>query len=170
MTEFVYRYSGPDQAYIFLAFELDSQGNAQEVDGLVEQLGSSGFDALNISGNEMAKAHARYLVGGRGPAVGQERLLSFEFPEQKGALKRFLQMLPSELNVSLFHYRNHGADVGRVLCGLQVPDGDDSDQLFDQFLDQLDYPWIDESENPVYKMFLKPSFRYKPGTSSISAP
>jgi len=166
VTEFVYRYSGPDRASIFLAFELDTPGDESEVDQLVSQLGSAGFEALNISDNEMAKSHARYLVGGRGPAVGEERLLSFEFPERKGALLRFLQMMPTGLNVSLFHYRNHGADMGRVLCGLQVPDH--SDHLFDTFLEELDYPYVDESLNPVYRMFLKPSFRYKPSQSTAA--
>jgi len=113
--------------------------------------------ARDISNNEMAKSHARYLIGGR-VAVDNERLISFAFPERPGALRKFLEVLSGaesdsiKFNISLFHYRNHGGDLSRVLAGIQVPPAD-HDQ-FERFLEQLGYPFVDETQNEVYKEFL----------------
>jgi threonine dehydratase len=106
----------------------------------------------DLSENEMAKLHIRYMVGGRANAE-HERLLRFEFPERPGALLRFLTTLGGRWNISLFHYRNHGAAYGRVLCGIQVPDEDLP--KFHDFLQQLGYPWWREDENPAYARFLR---------------
>jgi len=122
-----------------------------EVSQILSQLADQGMQARDLRENEMAKGHARYLVGGR-QKVPNERLLRFSFPETPGALNRFLTTLPSKLNVSLFHYRNYGADVGKVLVGVQVKDGDE--KVFEEFLDGLKFPWVDETENPAYKEFL----------------
>ena len=100
----------------------------------------------------MAKLHVRHLVGGRAPAAHDERLFRFEFPERPGALLNFLDHLRSDWNISLFHYRNHGADYGRVLVGMQVPPADKA--AFRAFLDRLGYDCVDESANPAYRMFL----------------
>jgi len=111
-----------------------------------------GYEVMELSSNEMAKVHARHLAGGRSPNVENEVLYRFEFPERPGALNQFLQKISTTWNVSLFHYRNHGADVGRVLVGMQISDQDQS--KFDQFLKELGYVYFDESSNPVYRKFL----------------
>jgi threonine dehydratase len=107
---------------------------------------------LDITGNEIAKLHVRFMVGGRAGA-SDERLLRFEFPERPGALMRFLTAMGGRWNLSLFHYRNHGSAVGRVLAGMQVPPGDDA--AFQAFLDELGYAWVDETENAAYQLFLR---------------
>jgi threonine dehydratase len=160
------RYSDPDQAHIFIAFEV-SNGKA-EVAEVISKLEAdhknSGptstedgkeirMRAMDISDNEMAKTHGRYLFGGRAPTVKNERLFRFQFPERPGALKRFLSLLESDWNVSLFHYRNHGSDIGRVLVGMQVINEETS--RFDEFLTKLGYPYVEETLNPVYQDFLK---------------
>jgi len=109
--------------------------------------------AADLSDNEMAKLHGRHLVGGRAPARVPELLYRFEFPERPGALMNFLTHMGSDWNISLFHYRNHGADVGRVLVGLQVPER--SRGAFRRFLRELGYDYTDESRNPAYRAFLK---------------
>ena len=109
--------------------------------------------AVDLSDNEMAKLHGRHLVGGRAPADVPEMLYRFEFPERPGALMNFLTHMGSSWNISLFHYRNHGADVGRVLVGLQVPAGER--RAFRRFLRELAYDYTDESRNPAYRYFLK---------------
>lgn len=101
----------------------------------------------------MAKLHVRHLVGGRAPQAQNEMVVRFEFPERPGALMRFLDSMNAGWNISLFHYRNHGADYGRVLVGLQVPPKDK--KTFEKFLNGLGYPWVDESQNPAYELFLK---------------
>uniref|UniRef100_A0A7S2V5T1 ACT-like domain-containing protein n=1 Tax=Fibrocapsa japonica TaxID=94617 RepID=A0A7S2V5T1_9STRA len=127
----------------------DKEEDVQEV---IRSLAEKGFQGTCLSSNEMAKVHARHLAGGRAPEVTNERLISFTFPEQPGALKRFLDELSGKFNVSLFHYRNHGDDLGRVLVGLQVePEQSEALQLF---VDELGYDYIFEDDNPVYHQFL----------------
>ncbi|KAJ3189415.1 hypothetical protein HDU85_003045 [Gaertneriomyces sp. JEL0708] len=157
VTEFSYRYSDPAYGHIYIAFEVTN--GPEEVAELTSQLLQTGIavEAIDISDNEMAKTHARYLAGGRSPLVSDELLYRFRFPERPGALKKFLRLLEEDWNVSLFHYRNNGADVGRVLCGLQVPL--DQRKNFDAFLESLSkagyYFFVNETDNPVYKHFLQ---------------
>ncbi|KAL7748289.1 threonine deaminase [Sorochytrium milnesiophthora] len=151
VTEVSYRYSDSESAHIYVAFEVaDGQ---TEVQSVLTALSEHGMQARDISDNEMAKSHARYLAGGRSAKVTNEHLYRFSFPDRPGALKRFLSLLESGWNVSLFHYRNHGSDMGKVLVGLQVPD--DQGEAFQAFLSKLDYPYVNEDENEVYKAFLK---------------
>jgi len=110
------------------------------------------IEASDLSDNEMAKLHVRHLVGGHAPAAENEILYRFEFPERPGALMRFLNSMSAGWNISLFHYRNHGADYGRVLVGMQVPPSDKAE--FKAFLDRLGYDYVDESANPAYRFFL----------------
>ncbi|KAI9145057.1 tryptophan synthase beta subunit-like PLP-dependent enzyme [Paraphysoderma sedebokerense] len=151
VTEFSYRYSDPTWAHIIMAFEV--QGGNAEVEGVVGEFEKREMKALDITDNEMAKSHARYLAGGRSATVENEKLYRFRFPERPGALKRFLNYLQSDWNISLFHYRNHGGDVGKVLVGIQVPP--EQTDKFQQFLDKLGYPYVDETDNPVYLQFLR---------------
>ncbi len=150
ITEFNYRYADDNEAHIFVGVQM-AQGQ-KEKDELMELLASRGYPMLDMSDNEMAKLHMRYMVGGRA-TVADERLIRFEFPERPGALLRFLNHMGQHWNISLFHYRNHGAAYGRVLCGIQVPQSENG--AFVDFLDQLGYPYWDESENPVYPLFLR---------------
>jgi threonine dehydratase len=149
ITEFNYRYADPRIAHLFVGIEV---ANRRETEQLLATLARAGIDAHDLSDNEMAKLHVRHLVGGRAPAAEHECLYRFEFPERPGALMRFLDSMSARWNISLFHYRNHGADYGRVLAGMQVPPGDGA--RFRQFLDGLGYDCIDESANPAYRMFL----------------
>jgi len=119
---------------------------------IAHKLESAGLPAINLSDNEMAKLHLRHLVGGHAPQVQNEVVYRFEFPEKPGALMNFLESMGHNWNISLFHYRNHGADFGRVLVGMQVPPEDQA--AFEQFLQQLGYPYWDESHNPAYRLFL----------------
>ncbi len=126
-------------------------GRSNEREALIDALAGHGFDVVDMTGNEMAKLHVRFMVGG--PAkLSDERLLRFEFPERPGALIRFLDSMGGRWNISLFHYRNHGAAVGRVLVGLQVPASDQA--RLEGFLRRLGYPWIEETENPAHTIFL----------------
>jgi len=150
VTEFSYRYGREGEpAAVYLSFQ--GKG-AEDVRRVQEAMAVSGVEVSDLTGNELAKAHARYLAGGRSP-VTNELLFRFEFPERPGALTNFLDSLSSGWNVSLFHYRNHGADIGRVLVGLQVPPEQHS-QL-DAFLEKLGYTYHPESDNPVYNQFLR---------------
>ncbi|EJD41692.1 threonine ammonia-lyase [Auricularia subglabra TFB-10046 SS5] len=152
VTEFAYRYEGPARAHIYMSFITESTNRVEEVRALIEKLANLGMRAIDISDNEMAKSHARYLVGGR-QRVPDERVFRFEFPERPGALRKFLQTLPATWNISLFHYRNHGADLGKVLAGIQVPAG--ATEEFEAFLSQLGYPYVEETENEVYLRYLR---------------
>lgn len=107
----------------------------------------------DLSDNELAVLHTRHMVGGRGPDLDHERLLRFEFPERPGALRRFLELMQPAWNLTLFHYRNHGAAMGRVLAGIQVPPGQDAE--FRAYLEELGYPWIEETDNDAYRLFLR---------------
>jgi len=148
ITEFNYRIADSRDAHIFVGVEV--QGRPQTAK-LVKNLRRHGLKTLDLSDNEMAKTHVRHMVGGRAPAK-DELLYRFEFPERPGALMRFLDNMRSDWNISLFHYRNHGADYGRVLVGMQVP-GNEMKQ-FRTFLHKLGYPYFDETRNPAYRLFL----------------
>ena len=150
ITEFNYRYAEADQAHIFVGIQL-SQGE-EERQRVRRMLRDKGYPVLDMTDNEMAKLHVRHMVGGRARGVRDERLYRFEFPERPGALLEFLGALGEEWNISLFHYRNHGAAYGRVLAGIQVPKADLP--RFEQALRQIGYPYWEETDNPVYRLFL----------------
>ena len=148
ITEFNYRIADSKDAHIFAGVEVQSR---KETPRLVRKLRRLGLKTLDLSDNEMAKWHVRHMVGGRAPAK-DEVLYRFEFPERPGALLRFLDNMRSDWNISLFHYRNHGADYGRVLVGIQVPRRETG--AFRAFLKKLGYPYADETRNPAYRLFL----------------
>ena len=150
VTEFNYRIADPTQAHVFIGVTVSGR---EETERLIGQLRRAGLEAVDLSDNEMAKLHVRHLVGGHAPERAGEMVYRFEFPERPGALMNFLKRMGSGWNISLFHYRNHGADVGRVLVGLQVPDQDKA--AFRRFLKELGYDYADETRNPAYRLFLK---------------
>jgi len=150
ITEFNYRYADPVNAHIFVGVQL--RNGEEERQELLAHLHALEYAVVDLTDNEMAKMHIRYMVGGRGVGVSNERLFRFEFPERPGALLRFLDRMGERWNISLFHYRNHGAAYGRVLVGIQVPE-QDSQQLM-EFLQEVNYPYAEETENPAYKLFL----------------
>jgi threonine dehydratase len=149
ITEFNYRIADSSDAHVFVGVEVRAR---EETARIVRNLRRHGLQTLDLSDNEMAKTHVRHMVGGRAPFAKDELLYRFEFPERPGALLRFLESMRSDWNVSLFHYRNQGADYGRVLVGMQVP-RDELNQ-FRTFLRKLGYPYADETRNPAYKLFL----------------
>lgn len=149
ITEFNYRAADPREAHIFVGIKIHARREAAE---MVEMLNGHGLKALDLTDNEMAKLHIRHLVGGRAPQVEHELLYRFEFPERPGALLNFLTHMGRGWNISLFHYRNHGADYGRVLVGMQVPPADEA--AFQRFLGELGYAYADERDNPAYRLFL----------------
>ncbi|KAK3848155.1 MAG: tryptophan synthase beta subunit-like PLP-dependent enzyme [Linnemannia gamsii] len=148
VTEFSYRYAPHRRAQIYMSFLC--QDRRREVPLIMEKLAKEDMQAWDISEDEMAKSHARYMIGGRSEAAN-ERMFRFEFPERPGALLQFLEGLRAGWNVSLFHYRNHGSDMGKVLAGLQVPEEDNEE--FANYLAQLNYHWVEETNNPLYKQF-----------------
>ncbi len=150
VTEFNYRYETHQAAQIFVGFGL-SQGHGER-DAVVKSLRDAGYTVTDMTDNEMAKLHVRYMVGGHARGIQNEVLYRFEFPERPGALLRFLQAVGSRWNVSLFHYRNHGSDYGRVLAGIQVSPPERADFL--QHLHELHFAYVDETNNPAYRMFL----------------
>lgn len=149
ITEFNYRLSGRDSAYIFVGIAIDGEEKRKV---FCEQLTEQGFENIDLTDNELAKTHVRYMVGGRSPDVHGERLFRFWFPERPGALARFLATMGADWNISLFHYRTQGGDFGRVLVGLEIPDGQES-QL-QVFLENLGYRYVEETDNQAYKLFL----------------
>jgi threonine dehydratase len=149
VTEFNYRYADARVAHLFVGIEV---ANRRETDHLLAELKRHRIEAYDLSDNEMAKLHVRHLVGGHAPSAANEILYRFEFPERPGALMKFLGSMSRGWNISLFHYRNHGADYGRVLVGMQVPPADTRD--FRAFLDRLGYDCVEETGNPAYRMFL----------------
>jgi len=149
ITEFNYRYSDPQNAHIFVGVAIAAPSESAK---LVADLKEQGLPTIDLSDNEVAKLHLRHLVGGHAPQAEHEKVFRFEFPETPGALMKFLDTMGHDWNISLFHYRNHGADFGRVLVGMQVPPEDKVE--FDKFLSNLGYPHWDETENPAYKLFL----------------
>ncbi len=150
VTEFNYRLSGRQAAHIFVGIATDSKADAT---GLSDTLTRGGYEAVDLSDNELAKLHVRHMVGGHSADVEHEQLCRFEFPERPGALLAFLDQLGGRWNISLFHYRNHGADFGRVLAGFEVPPGDEPS--FEAFLGSLRYPYQRERANAAYALFLK---------------
>ena len=150
VTEFNYRYAGPEAAQIFVGLAL-SQGRAEK-DALAAQLRAAGFAVTDMTDDEMAKLHVRYMVGGHARGLEHELLYRFEFPERPGALMKFLRAIGARWNISLFHYRNHGSDYGRVLAGIQVPPAERTDFL--EHLRDLHYAYVEETANPAFKMFL----------------
>lgn len=149
ITEFNYRFSDSQQAHIFVGVAVHRPAEDVEIAAKLE---AAGLPTLNLSDNEMAKLHLRHLVGGHSPQVRNEVIYRFEFPEKPGALMNFLESMGHNWNISLFHYRNHGADFGRVLVGMQVPPEDQTG--FAGFLQQLGYPYWEETHNPAYQLFL----------------
>src|SRR2546421_531097 len=149
VTEFNYRIADSSEAHIFVGVEVHG---SEETARIVRNLRRHGLRTLDLSGNEMAKWHVRHMVGGRAPFARDELLYRFEFPERPGALMRFLSSMRSDWNISLFHYRNHGADYGRVLVGMQVPSREM--KQFRRFLENLGYPYAEETSNPAYRLFL----------------
>jgi threonine dehydratase len=149
VTEFNYRFADAKTAHLFVGVEVANRHESRE---LLAALHRHRIEAFDLTDNEMAKLHVRHLVGGHAPAAKDEILYRFEFPERPGALMRFLNSMSAGWNISLFHYRNHGADYGRVLAGMQVPAADKAE--FRRFLDRLGYTCVDETDNPAYRMFL----------------
>jgi threonine dehydratase len=149
ITEFNYRYDDAREANIFVGIKIASNEERLQI---VSALREAEHPVLDLTDNEVAKSHVRHLVGGHAPGIPDERLYRFEFPERPGALAKFLNTLGGHWNISLFHYRNHGAAYGRVLAGIQVADAELT--LFREKLDDLGYRYWDESDNPVYKVFL----------------
>jgi threonine dehydratase len=149
ITEFNYRIADAEAAHVFVGVQVASAG---EADALAAAFRAAGLDTLDLTDDEVAKLHIRHLVGGRSPLARDERLYRFEFPEKPGALTRFLSSMAPDWNISLFHYRNHGSDVGRVLVGMQVPSADHD--AFEEFLARLGYRHWDETGHPAYHLFL----------------
>ena len=150
ITEFNYRYSDDSKAHIFVGIQLSN--GMQERKALLLQLQDQGFPVEDLSDNEMAKLHVRHMVGGRSTGIRNERLFRFEFPERPGALLDFLNAIGTDWNISLFHYRNHGSDYGRILAGIDVPQEETAE--LEAHLAELGYPYWEESDNPAYRLFL----------------
>ncbi len=149
ITEFNYRYADDDDAHVFAGIEIDDASQIQES---IDELVQHGYPVIDLTDNEMAKVHVRHMVGGHSPQLDNERVYRFQLPERPGALLEFLEKMGGSWNISMFHYRNHGADFGRVLCGIQVPP--EENDLFSIFLKVVGYTYFEESDNPAYKMFL----------------
>jgi threonine dehydratase len=150
VTEFNYRYSDASKAHIFVGVQLTS-GMAERRE-ILATLREAGYPVVDLSDDEMAKVHVRHMVGGRAQGVQNERLFRFEFPERPGALLDFLNAIGTDWNISLFHYRNHGSDYGRILAGIDV--AEDGTAELEAHLAELGYPHWEESDNPAYAMFL----------------
>lgn len=149
VTEFNYRISDTKVAHVFVGIQTSQPSDAEKIQTLIQK---RKFQVLNLTNNDLAKTHLRYMVGGRSALAEHEVLFRFEFPERPGALMRFLDAMSPEWNISLFHYRNMGGDFGHVLVGMQVPPSDK--KALKTFLDELGYPYVNESDNPAYKLFL----------------
>ena len=148
ITEFNYRMADPDAAHIFVGVAVRAR---EETERILRTLRRAGFQTLDLSDDEVAKEHMRHMVGGHSARAGNELLYRFEFPERPGALMKFLSAMNPTWNISLFHYRNHGADYGSILVGIQVPPKEMGQ--FRRFLTKLGYPHSDESANPAYRLF-----------------
>jgi len=151
VTEFNYRISDAQLAHVFVGLTTQGRGESEEI---ARNFSQHGFETLDLTHDELAKEHLRHLVGGHSALAQDERLLRFTFPERPGALLKFLSLMQPTWNISLFHYRNQGADYGRTLVGMQVPSEDSA--TFDAFLVTLGYPWVEETHNPAYRLFLCP--------------
>ena len=150
VTEFNYRISDTAKAHVFVGLTTHGKGESVKI---AANFGKHGFESLDLTHDELAKEHVRHMVGGHSKLSKDERLMRFVFPERPGALMKFLSLMRPNWNISLFHYRNQGADYGRILVGLQVPKTDD--KSFATFLQTLGYPHVEETQNPVYRMFLQ---------------
>jgi threonine dehydratase len=150
VTEFNYRISDDKVAHVFVGLTTHGKGESARI---AANFTRHGFQALDLTHDELAKEHIRHMVGGHSPLAKDERLLRFVFPERPGALMKFLSNMRPNWNISLFHYRNQGADYGRILVGLQVPAADH--KAFKSFLETLGYPYVEETDNPVYRLFLR---------------
>ena len=150
VTEFNYRISDAKQAHVFVGIAISRRDEAEKIARSFER---HGFPTVDLTDDELAKEHVRHMVGGRTELAEHERLFRFVFPERPGALMRFLSSMDPGWNISLFHYRNQGADYGRILVGIQVPRSDA--RAFKAFLDALAYPFTEETDNPVYRLFLR---------------
>ena len=150
ITEFNYRYSDKKKAHIFVGIQLSN--GLDEQHQLIDKLRNAGYPVADLSDNEMAKLHVRHMVGGPSRGIANERLFRFEFPERPGALLDFLEAIGTRWNISLFHYRNHGSDYGRILAGIDVPEAETAE--LEEHLAELGYPHWEESHNPAYEMFL----------------
>jgi threonine dehydratase len=149
VTEFNYRMSNDDRAHVFVGLQVSSPAEPTKI---AAHFRKNGFDTLDLTHDEMAKTHLRHMVGGRSSQAVHELIYRFEFPERPGALMRFLNAMNPGWNISLFHYRNQGADYGRILIGIQVPPGEK--KQFKDFIAELGYPHWNETDNPAYKLFL----------------
>jgi threonine dehydratase len=150
VTEFNYRISDDQRAHVFVGLTTHGKGESAKI---AANFGRHGFESLDLTHDDLAKEHIRHMVGGHSPLARDERLLRFVFPERPGALMKFLSHMRPSWNISLFHYRNQGADYGRILVGIQVPKSDH--KAFQSFLDTLGYPYVEETDNPVYRLFLR---------------
>ena len=150
VTEFNYRISDAKQAHVFVGLTINNKGESSKI---ATNLHKHGFQAIDLTHDELAQEHIRHMVGGHSALAQDERLLRFEFPERPGALMKFLSLMRPGWNISLFHYRNHGADYGHILVGLQVPPADTA--AFAKFLTALGYPYVEETRNPAYRLFLQ---------------
>jgi len=150
ITEFNYRYHTGSEAHIFVGVQTHPELDPR--DKLVSQLAEDGFPVLDLTDNELAKLHIRHMVGGHAEHVTDEQVFRFEFPERPGALFNFLNKLGGRWNISMFHYRNHGAAYGRVVAGLQVPESER--HLLPAALDGIGYQYWDETDNPAYRLYL----------------
>jgi len=149
ITEFNYRISSRSEAHVFVGISIRGGEESEKIQAMLE---SNGYPVINLLDNELAKLHVRHMVGGKSHLIEHESLFRFEFPERPGALLEFLTQLAGRWNISLFHYRNHGAAYGRVLAGMEVEPKDK--EAFQAFLDQLGYAYITEDDNPAFKLFL----------------
>ena len=150
ITEFNYRFANSEAAHVFVGIAM--RGASDEKDEVIARLEARGYAVMDMTDNEMAKLHIRHMVGGHAPGIENEQLFRFEFPERPGALMDFLTRMGQRWNITLFHYRNHGAAYGRVLVGIQV--GADDKEQFSHFLQELGYSYEQESSNPAYRLFL----------------
>ena len=150
VTEFNYRIGDATQAHVFVGLTTHGKGESAKI---AANFSRHGFEALDLTHDDLAKEHIRHMVGGRSALAQDERLLRFVFPERPGALMKFLSYMRPGWNITLFHYRNQGADYGRILVGLQVPKADN--KVFKEFLESLGYPYVEETGNPVYRLFLQ---------------
>ncbi|CAE6726434.1 L-threonine dehydratase biosynthetic IlvA [Paraburkholderia nemoris] len=149
VTEFNYRIADANSAHIFVGVQIRNRSESAQIAGAFE---AHGFATVDLTFDELSKQHIRYMVGGRSPLAHDERLFRFEFPERPGALMKFLSSMAPNWNISLFHYRNQGADYSSILVGIQVPESENSE--FDRFITTLGYPCWEETQNPVYRLFL----------------
>lgn len=152
VTEFSYRHAKSTSAKILMGISVNAASRNGDLAELMKRVTNQGMAAIDLSGDELAKTHIRYLVGGRS-GVADEKLYMFEFPERPGALVKFLTAVPPDQNLSLFHYRNYGGDVGKILAGIQCPDAEKGE--LEGYLRKLGYPFVECTESPVYQTFLR---------------